>query len=251
MDGKTLKTYTLEIIVPVYNEGEIVNELYKNLTSALDKKFEDGSQINWKAYIVYDFPADKTAPFAMALQKTDPRIVPTLQTFGKGAINALKYAFSIIHDNPVIVTMGDCSDDLTMIPRMLKEIDQGAIIVSPSRFIKGGGYHGGTLFKKVLTRLAGIVLWAFGIGTNDPTNNFKMYSGTWIRSQKIESQGGFEIALEFLVKASLAKRKIVEVPGIWKDRTMGESKFDVKKLLPHYFRWFLFYIKAKLHLVKV
>jgi len=248
-DPNCQQPLNLNIIVPVYNEGENINHLYKSLCDALDKKSLNSSDtysISWKAYIIYDFAQDTTVPFIKALQMNDSRIVPTPQTLGKGALNALKHGFSIVHDDAVIVVMGDCSDDLTTIPRMIHEIESGATIVTSSRFIKGGRYFGGNYFKKCLSRTAGMILSLFGIGTNDPTNNFKMYSGKWIKSQKIESQGGFEIALELIVKAALTKKKIVEIPGIWKDRTIGESKFDVKKLLPHYIRWFLFFIRSKI-----
>ncbi len=240
-----LEKRSLEIIVPVYNEGENINFLYKNLCSALDNKSSNLIDLHWRAFIIYDFDQDTTIPFAKALQEVDPRVIPTRQTYGKGALNALKYGFAIIHDGPVIMVMGDCCDDLATIPNMINEMDKGATIVTSSRFIRGGGYEGGSAFKKILCRTAGLILSLFGIGTNDPTNNFKMYSGKWVKSQKIESLGGFEVALEFMVKASLNKEKIVQIPGIWKDRTIGESKFDLKRLLPHYIRWFFFFIRAK------
>ncbi|MGH7863221.1 MAG: glycosyltransferase family 2 protein, partial [Candidatus Dormibacteraceae bacterium] len=54
----------------------------------------------------------------------------------------------------------------------------------------------------------------------------------------IESEAGFELALELTVKAHLGGMTIVEVPTTWRDRTAGESRFQTRKWLPHYLRWY-------------
>lgn len=56
---------------------------------------------------------------------------------------------------------------------------------------------------------------------------------------QIESQAGFELALELTVKAHLAGRRIAEVPTVWRDRTAGVSRFQLRRWLPHYVRWYV------------
>ena len=48
------------------------------------------------------------------------------------------------------------------------------------------------------------------------------------------------------VKATLAGRKVAEVPTTWRDRTAGESNFKLRKWLPHYLRWYLLALRARL-----
>ena len=73
------------------------------------------------------------------------------------------------------------------------------------------------------------------MATHDPTNNFKLYSRRLLDATPIESQAGFELALELTVKATLAGRRVAEVPTTWRDRTAGREQLQapqVAALLP-------------------
>ncbi len=220
----------IQILVPVYNEGENVLELYKGLV--------DDSVPYDSLSFVYDMDEDTTLPFVAQMRENDARVRALKNEIGPGVVNALQFAFSNCSSGPVIVLMGDNSDKLSIVPEMIELWRQGAIIVSPSRYMKGGEQHGGGILKSGLSRLAGVSLKLLGFPTADPTNNFKLYDGAWLREQKIESEGGFEIALELCAKAFEQRETIVELPTIWRDRTMGESRFKLMKWLPHYLRWY-------------
>jgi dolichol-phosphate mannosyltransferase len=230
----------LEIIIPVYNEGENINKVYARLAKILENK------ISWRAFFIYDFDADTTIPFLEKIKQQDARVIPIKQTYGKGVINALKFGFHNAHDGAIAVVMGDNSDDLETLPQMYQAFLNGASVVASSRHDKAGEYLGGHPVKKYLSRIAGWVLNTTGLGTKDPTNNFKLYSGKFIKSVTIESQAGFEIALELTVKAAVNGLKIVEIPGKWQDREAGVSNFKIIKWLPHYLRWFFYYYWKKI-----
>ena len=55
----------------------------------------------------------------------------------------------------------------------------------------------------------------------------------------IESNGGFELGIELVVKAYLKGYKICEVPTTWIDRVAGESNFKIIEWLPSYLKWYL------------
>ena len=40
------------------------------------------------------------------------------------------------------------------------------------------------------------------------------------------------------MKATLAGRRVAEVPTTWRDRTAGQSNFKLRKWLPHYLHWY-------------
>jgi len=220
-----------QIVVPIYNEGENVIRLYEGLKN-------DGVEYDLLKF-VYDFDQDNTLPFIARLAGSDPRVIAEKNQFGRGVLNALKWGFSRVEDGPVVILMGDNSDKLDVIPKMIDLWSNGATIVSPSRYMPGGEKHGGGVLKTWMSRTAGKVLGLIGFPTTDPTNNFKMYDGAWLRKQEIESVGGFEVALELSYKAYVQDRKIVEFPTVWYDRTEGVSKFKILKWLPHYLKWFL------------
>ena len=56
----------------------------------------------------------------------------------------------------------------------------------------------------------------------------------------IESRTGFEIGIELTAKATRLRRPVAEIPTIWLDRQLGESRFDVGRFLPSYLRWYFF-----------
>ena len=90
-----------------------------------------------------------------------------------------------------------------------------------------------------MSRTAGLTLhWFAGVPTPDPTNNFKLYSRRFLDATVIESEAGFELALELTVKATLEGRSVAEVPTTWRDRSAGQSNFKLRKWLPHYLHWY-------------
>ena len=99
--------------------------------------------------------------------------------------------------------------------------------------MKGGHQIGGPPLKRLMSRTAGLTLhWFAGVPTHDPTNNFKLYSRRFLDSVTIQSTAGFELALELTVKATLAGRRVAEVPTTWRDRTAGQSNFKLRQWLP-------------------
>ena len=136
--------------------------------------------------------------------------------------------------------MADGSDEPADIDRMVALAQAGADVVAASRYMRGGRQIGGPLIKRTLSRAAGLSLhWFAGVPIHDPTSNFKLYSRAFLESVSIESDAGFELALELSVKATLAHRRLAEVPTTWRDRTSGESHFRLRAWLPHYLRWYV------------
>jgi len=225
------ETVCTQILVPIYNEGENVRVLYSGL---LDARV-DFDELKF----VYDIDDDTSLPYIGELRRGDPRVQAEKNAFGPGVIRALRWGFAHARPGPVIVVMGDNSDKLSIIPRMVELWAAGATVVAPSRYMAGGKQIGGGTLKKTLSRFAGRTLRMLGFPTADPTNNFKLYDGVWLRGERIESTAGFEVALELCFKAYLAGRQIVELPTVWRDRTRGESRFKLLGWLPHYLRWYL------------
>lgn len=226
----TASAESIQLLCPIYNEGDNVISLYRTLR-------EEGVPFDSLTF-VYDFDGDNTLPFIAKLKAEDDRVRAEKQNYGKGVINALRWGFHHVGPGPVIVLMGDNSDKLSVVPRMLELWQGGATVVSASRYMKGGKQHGGGLLKSTMSRTAGLSLKICGFPTSDPTNNFKLYDGTWLKQQQVESVGGFEVALELCYKAYRDGRKIVETPTEWFDRTQGESRFQMRKWIPKYLAWY-------------
>ncbi len=228
----------LHIVTPVYNEGNNFPELYKQVKSKVKTPH--------RLIVVYDFDKDTTVPVVKSYQKKDKNLILHKNTRGRGALNALLSGFDYVKSGPILVTMADLSDDYRIVDQMYKEYLNGATVVCPSRYIKGGKQIGGPLIKRTLSRISGTSLyWVRRIPTHDTTNNFRLYDKAFLDSIEIESTGGFEVAMEITVKAFRNRKKIVEIPTTWRDRMTGETNFKLMKWLPSYIRWYLYAFKPR------
>lgn len=223
---------TLSVVVPAYNEGENIARVLE----AVDRKVHISPL---EVLVVYDFDEDTTVPVVRRLQAAYPYVELVRNRFGRGALNALRTGLLDARAPHVLITMADLSDDLADVDAMYRLAAEGADVVAGSRYMRGGGQQGGPLVKRTLSRAAGLSLHHLaGVGTHDPTSNFKLYSRRLLQAIRIESSGGFELALELTVKAHLAGFTVAEVPTHWSDRTAGESRFQLRRWLPHYLRWY-------------
>jgi glycosyltransferase involved in cell wall biosynthesis len=221
----------LSIVVPVYREGEAVASVLRALTSGVSTRHE--------ILVVYDFDEDPTVPVIQRLQRELPTIRGLRNDLGRGVLNAMTSGIAASRGAYVLISMADGSDEPSVIDAMVGLARDGADIVCASRYMRGGRQVGGPLIKRMLSRTAGLTLhWFGGIATHDPTNNFKLYARRYLDATPIESSAGFELALELTVKATLAGRRVAEVPTTWRDRAAGQSNFKLRKWLPHYLHWY-------------
>lgn len=223
----------ITVVVPAYNEGASIN---KTLDVILD-----AVQTPCEVLVVYDTAEDSTAPHVTSYAAKDPRVVPTLNTSGRGPAKAISFGMLHASTDVVVVTMADLSDDPRQIDELAALVKGGAAIASASRYSRGGQKVGGPRFKGLLSRIAGVSLSRLAkVGTRDATNSFKAYSTDFVRSVRIESTAGFELGLELVAKAHRLRLEIREIPTVWRDRTEGESNFKLTKWLPKYLHWYLF-----------
>ena len=194
--------------------------------------------------MIYDFDEDNTIPVIKKLQRFDDRLVLVKNLYGPGVLNALKSGFRSASSGPCLVLMGDLSDDLTVVEKMVERYRLGFKIICASRYMPGGKQMGGPLLKKTLSRLAGLSLhYLSGIPTHDVTNSFKLYDKSLLDEIQIESKGGFEVGMELTVKAFRKGYPVCEIPATWQDRTAGNSRFKLWKWVPHYLRWYVYALR--------
>ncbi len=227
----------LDIIIPVYNEGESIIKVLNEVNSCISHKLT--------VYVVYDFDEDSTLPTLYSVKDNyDFPIIPYKNNLGRGVINALKAGFEAATADYILVIMADLSDRLSDVNIMIDMMNNGYDLVCGSRYMKGGKKIGGPFWKGLFSRIAGLSLhFLTRIPTHDITNSFKLYSKKVIDSIDFESTGGFEIGMEITVKAYNNGFKIGEVPTSWQDRVEGESNFKTIQWIPHYLHWYFYCIK--------
>jgi glycosyltransferase involved in cell wall biosynthesis len=228
-------TKLLGIIIPVYNEAE-------NIVATLST-IEEKVSTPHRIYIAYDFDEDNTLPVARAFLEGGLDLKLIKNPAG-GVVNAIKKGLKAAEEDYLLVSMADLSDDYSAVDEMCRLMDAGYDIVCGSRYMKGGRQIGGPLAKKTLSRIAGVSLkYLAGLPTHDATNSFKLYRRSVLDSIEIESDGGFELGMEIVVKSHFGGFKVTEIPCVWTDREKGKSRFKVVQWTPKYLKWYFYALR--------
>jgi dolichol-phosphate mannosyltransferase len=221
----------LSIVLPVYNEAANIESVLRGLEGAVRTPHE--------LVVVYDFDEDTTLPVVRRLALPSVRL--QRNDLGRGVLNAMRTGIRVARGDLVLISMTDGSDEPEAVDRMVALARQGADVVAASRYMRGGRQIGGPRFKALLSRLAGLSLHHLaGLPIHDATSNFRLYRRSFLDGLEIESQAGFELALELTVKAHRAGLRIAEVPTVWRDRSAGTSRFQLRRWLPQYLRWYIY-----------
>ena len=234
----------VSVVLPVYEEGEAVE-------AVLDQIF-DSVGLPCEVLVVYDSSEDTTVPYLDRYVEKEVRVLPVLNELGPGPAFAIRAGINRASAPVVVVMMADGSDDPQQIDQLAKLVERGVAVAAASRYARGGQQIGGPIFKKLLSKSAGLLLyWLARVGTRDATNSFKAYSTDFVRDVGIVSSSGFELGIELVSKARRLRLPVAELPTIWLDRTTGSSRFKMYQWIPRYFRWFLFAFGPKLSVDQV
>lgn len=221
----------VSVVIPAHNEGD-------SIVACLDRVFE-AVTLPCEILVVFDTPDDTTVPYLEKYAQEQPRLVPTLNTYGRGPADAMRFGIDQARAPVVVVTMADGCDDPQQIDDLARLVERGVVIAAASRYSRGGQQVGVPTAKRAMSKAAGLTLcWFARAGTHDATNSFKAYSKAFIGEVGIQSDAGFEMGIELVAKARRLRRPVAELPTIWLDRTAGVSNFKVAAWLSRYLRWY-------------
>jgi dolichol-phosphate mannosyltransferase len=232
----------LDIIIPVYNEGEnilvVLDSLKKHVHTSI------------RVLLCYDREDDTTLT-AVRNILAFPFEVCLVKNRGRGAHGAVVTGLEESTAPAVMVFPGDDDYNAGRVDLMVEQFRAGCEIVAASRFMSGGCMKDCPWLKALLVRGSAFVLYHLArVPTHDPSNGFRLFSRRVIETIPIESTEGFTYSLELLAKCHRLGWKIGEVPVAWYERKSGTSRFRVLKWLPHYLDWFFYCFATTLHLKK-
>lgn len=211
------------LVVPTYNEAGGI----ERLITALDEIFK-ANNLDGEIIVVDDNSPDGTGAIVDRLAQSYP--VRCLHRPGKmglssGVIDG--WAFARPESEAVGAMDADFSHDAKIVPRMVKALEDGYGLAIGSRYVPGGGIENWPLKRKV-TSLVAIALAKPLTPVRDITSGFFLIKRDALSGVKLDPIG-FKIGLEVIAKAHYGR--VIEIPYVFTDRIVGESKLNQKEIV--------------------
>ena len=228
---------SVDLIIPVYNEGENILGVLASLEASVKTPA--------RVFICYDFEEDDTL---VAIQNHWRGTLPVVfvRNPSRGAHSAVMTGLRYGKAPYAIMYPADDDYNAGILDAMVAKAIGGAEIVCASRFMKGGSMVGCPWLKAILVRSAALTLRVLAeVPTHDPTNGFRLFTRRVIDTILVESNQGFTYSLELLVKAHRLRWPIAEVPARWFERKRGQSRFRVLGWIPAYLTWYRYALATR------
>ena len=208
------------VIVPTYNE-------FKNVGNLLDLFIES----NFDILIIDDNSPDGTAEIVMKYVSSNVNInlIQRRGKFGLGSAYREGFNWALKRDYKFIVEMdADFSHSFTDLQNMDTFKEQYDLVIG-SRYISGGKTEGWSKGRKLLSTTANNVAKLFlKIDVNDITSGFRIYSRDCLKTINFNETltNGYAFQIEMTYLTSINEKTIKEVPIIFYERSLGDSKMS-------------------------
>jgi glycosyltransferase involved in cell wall biosynthesis len=208
----------LSVVVPVYNEDNNIDPLYREITSSLSSLPK-----TYEIVFVDDGSNDNTFQVLKEIQERDKRvkIIKFRRNFGKSA--ALNSAFDFVKGNIIITMDGDLQDNPEEIPSFVDAIEGGSDLVSGWKYSRKDPLTKkmpSTLFNKMTRLLTGVDLHDFNCGfkayKKEVLDTISLYGEMHRYIPALAAQYGF---------------KITELKVKHRPRSYGRSKYGFSRLI--------------------
>ncbi len=220
------------VIIPTYNEIENMKQLLPILMK-LDSQFD--------VLVVDDNSPDGTAAFVEKFRSENSRVHilnrAQKQGLGKAYIAGFKWGLEKNYD--VLTEMdADFSHAPVHLVQILKAIETTDVVIG-SRYVLGGGTVNWSLLRKIISRggslYSRIIL---GYPINDWTGGFNSWKKEVFEKINLDTiqSNGYSFQIELKYKALKNNFKILELPIIFEDRRVGQSKMSLKIVLEAFYK---------------
>jgi dolichol-phosphate mannosyltransferase len=217
------------IIVATYNERE-------NIAPLLAEIFSYAPQVH--VVVIDDNSPDKTYAVVEELAATKFQdklfLLKRAGKLGLGTAYVAGFNWGIKEGYEVIMHMdADFSHNPKYIPEFLTQIKTNDLVLG-SRYIKGGGVVNWGWIRKIISRGGSLYSRTIlGLPIRDLTGGFKCFRREVLEKIEVNKlkSNGYSFQVETTYKTFLNKFKIKEIPIIFEDRRVGQSKMSSKIFL--------------------
>ncbi|MBN1954966.1 MAG: polyprenol monophosphomannose synthase [Anaerolineae bacterium] len=217
------------VIIPTYNEKENIASLVRQLLDL---------PVGLEIIVVDDNSPDGTGELADALAVESGGRVQVIHRPGKlglGTAYVAGFRQALAAGADHVLTMdADFSHNPRYIPAMLEKASRGYDLVIGSRYVPGGGASGCTAPRILLSWGAnGFARTMLGLRARDTTAGFRCYRREVLESVGIDEirSSGYSFLIEMLYRAQRRGWQVGEVPIVFDNRQLGQSKISRHEIL--------------------
>lgn len=211
------------LIIPTFNEAENLEAI----VAAVRERLPESRRI----LIVDDSSPDGTGQIAdrLAAESDDLEVLhrPVKEGLGPAYLAGFRRALEQGAER-VIQMDADFSHDPVDLPRLL-EASQNADLVVGSRYVPGGGVTEWGPLRRFISRGGGtyarVVLW---VRVKDLTGGFKCWRREALEAIDFDAvdSKGYAFQIEMTYRAIRSGFKVIEMPIVFRDRRVGDSKMS-------------------------
>ncbi len=221
-----MKDTKLYVVIPCYNEEEVLPETAKRMTALFDRMEAEG-KISPQSRIVMvdDGSKDKTWKLIEGLYETDARFRGIKLAHNAGHQNALLAGLMTVKEacDCCISIDADLQDDIEAIPKMVEEFDKGIDVVYGVRNCRATD----TGFKRFTAEAFYKVMKLLGADVIENHADYRLMSKRAL--QALSEFSEVNMFLRGVVR--LVGYSSSEVYYARSERFAGESKYPLKKML--------------------
>jgi dolichol-phosphate mannosyltransferase len=209
------------VCIPTYNERDNIEPIARAALAA-DPRID--------ILVIDDNSPDGTGRIADELAARDPRAHvlhrPSKQGLGRAYLDGFRWALQ--RGYPFILEMdADFSHDPRYLPHFLDRAEAGVDLVLGSRYVPGGGTVNWGLGRKLVSRSGSLYARTIlGLRQRDLTGGFKCFRRGVLESIDLASvrSSGYAFQIELTYRAIQKGFEVVEIPIVFEDRRVGQSK---------------------------
>jgi|TARA_B110000495_G_scaffold6032_1_gene4527 glycosyltransferase involved in cell wall biosynthesis len=206
----------VSVIIPVYNEVESINELYNQLTKALE------DYIPYEIIFIDDGSSDDSAEIIKKICElnSSTNLIQFQRNYGKSA--ALAEGFKYANGNYIVTMDADLQDDPSEIKNLVNKLEEGFDLVSGWKKDRKD-----PLSKRLPSKLFNFVTRLFtGVHIHDFNCGLKIYRKAVVKT--LELYGGRHRYIPAM--AGQKKFKVTEIIVNHRPRIYGETKYGGSRL---------------------
>jgi dolichol-phosphate mannosyltransferase len=211
------------LVLPTYNEAGNV----RPIVEAALAKLPDSARV----LIVDDGSPDGTGAIADRLAEGDGRVdvLHRRRKEGLGPAYIAGFHRALAAGAGYVLEMdADFSHDPAYLPRLL-EAGERADVAIGSRYVDGGGVSDWSPLRRAISRGgSAYARLALGLSVADLTSGFRCFRREVLEAIDLDSIGsrGYAFQIETTYRAVRRGFRVVEVPIVFRDRRVGNSKMD-------------------------